>query len=393
MNALDAILLVCAVVYAVTGYQQGFLVGSCATVGLIGGGVAGIELSPRLLGGFPESLRVSVTALVIVLALAFTGQALGAAIGQMVRRRLVWRPARVFDALTGAALSVSAMLVIAWVLGAAASGAPLNGINTEVRESTVLGAVDQVMPSASNRLLSAFDAVVGSSDFPRYLEPFQLEQIHSVRPPARRTLASDGVRGAARSVVKVLGDAQGCSKTLEGSGFVYAPHRVMTNAHVVAGVEHPLVRLDDTDHAATVVYYDPDTDVAVLAVPDLEAPALDFATRSAPSGSPAAVLGYPEDGPFDAQPARVRSEQRLSSPDIYGDGTVIRDTYAVYSLVREGNSGGPLVSPGGAVLGVVFAASLVDSHTGYTLTGAQVSAAAHAGAVSQRGVSTGACAD
>lgn len=392
MNALDVVLVVCAAVYAVTGYQQGFLVGSCATVGLVGGGLAGIEVSPWLLGAFPDSLRVSVAALVIVLSLAFAGQALGALVGQKVRRRVVWRPARVFDALTGAALSVSAMLVIAWVLGVAASGAPLDDINTEVRGSAVLGAVDKVMPSASDRLLSAFNAVVGSSDFPRYLEPFQFEHITPVRPPARRVVASDGVRLARRSVVKILGDARACGKTLEGSGFVYAPHRVMTNAHVVAGVEHPLVRLNDTDHASTVVYYDSDTDVAVLAVPDLRAPALRFAADPARSGTPAAVLGYPEDGPFDAEPARIRSQQRLSSPDIYGSGVVVRDTYAVYSLVREGNSGGPLVSPAGRVLGVVFAASLVDSHTGYSLTSGQVSSAADAGATSVRGVSTGGCA-
>lgn len=391
MNVLDVVLVACAVVYAVTGYQQGFLVGSCATAGLVGGGLAGIELSPWLLGAFPDSLRISVAALVIVLTLAFAGQALGAVAGQKVRRRVVWRPARVFDALTGAALSVSAMLVIAWVLGVAASGAPLDDINTEVRGSAVLGAVDTVMPGASDRLLSAFNAVVGSSDFPRYLEPFQFEHITQVPPPARRVVASDGVRLAGRSVVKILGAARACSKTLEGSGFVYAPHRVMTNAHVVAGVEHPLVRLNDTDHASTVVYYDSEADVAVLAVPDLRAPALRFAAKPARSGSSAAVLGYPEDGPFDAEPARIRSQQRLSSPDIYGSGVVVRDTYAVYSLVREGNSGGPLVSPDGRVLGVVFAASLVDTDTGYSLTSGQVSSAADAGAASARGVSTGAC--
>lgn len=392
MNSLDIVLVIAAVVYAVTGYQQGFLVGSCATVGLALGGIAGVEISPRVLDGFADGIQVSVAALVIVLALAFAGQTIGALVGQSVRRRMVWRPARVVDALSGAALSVSAMLLIAWVLGAAASGAPLSGINTEVRGSKVLGAVDTVMPNASNRLLSAFDAVVRSSDFPRYLEPFQLEHITPVRAPAAKILTTAGVRSAGRSVVKILGNAPSCSKTLEGSGFVFAPERVMTNAHVVAGVSSPVVRLDDTDHDATIVYYDSDTDVAVLAVPGLQAPPLVFATVEAPSGTPAAVLGYPEDGPFDAQPARIRSDQRLRSADIYGDGVVVRDTYAIYSLVREGNSGGPLVSAGGRVLGVVFAASLVDDRTGYTLTSAQVRAAAAAGVASESAVSTGGCA-
>lgn len=392
MNSLDWILIVCAIVYAVTGYQQGFLVGLCATTGLAVGALAGIELSPRVLGAFQDGLRTSVTALVIVLVLAFAGQTIGSLVGQSVRRHVVWRPARFVDALSGAALSVSAMLLIAWVLGVAASGAPLNGLNNAVRDSRVLAAVDGVMPAASGRLVSAFDAVVGGSDFPRYLEPFQLERITQVRPPARRVLASDGVEAAQHSVVKILGDARSCGKTLEGSGFVFAPERVMTNAHVVAGVSSPLVRLDDTDHAATIVYYDSETDVAVLAVPGLRAPSLAFVAAEASSGTSAAVLGYPEDGPFDAEPARIRSAQRLSSADIYGDGTVVRTTYAIYSRVREGNSGGPLVSAGGRVLGVVFAASLVDDRTGYTLTSEQVHAAAVAGAASDRAVDTGACA-
>jgi len=391
MNALDLVLLFCALVYGLTGYQQGFLVGSCATLGLVGGGFAGIQLAPWVLERWQDSLTVSAAAMLIVLMAAFVGQGIGAVLGQRLRRRVTWRPARVVDALSGAALSVAAMLVIAWVLGVAASGSNLDGINQEVRGSAVLGAVDGAMPGGSDRLLSAFNSVVGSSDFPRYLEPFASERITPVRRPNGRVLQALGVRRASGSVVKVLGDAPSCSRTLEGSGFVYAPHRVMTNAHVVAGVEHPVVRLDDTDHPASVVFYDPDTDVAVLAVPSLHARALRF-SGPAGSGDSAAVLGYPQDGPFDAQPGRIRSTERLRSDNIYGEGSILRDAYAVYALVREGNSGGPLVSPGGRVVGVVFAASLIDGSTGYALTAEQVAAAAAAGRRSARAVSTGGCA-
>ncbi|MEJ7629505.1 MAG: MarP family serine protease [Nocardioidaceae bacterium] len=390
MNALDVVLVLCALVYALTGYHQGFLIGSCATAGLMAGGFAGIQVAPWVLGGFADSLTVSVTAMGVVLVLAFIGQGLGALVGQLLRRKVVWRSARAVDSLSGAALSVAAMLVIAWVLGVAASGARIDGINEEVRQSAVLRAVDEAMPGGTDRLLSAFSAVVGSSDFPRYLEPFRQERITAVRAPNQQVIVVPGVEHAARSVVKILGDAPSCSKTMEGSGFVYAPHRVMTNAHVVAGVERLVVRLDDTDHAATVVYYDPDIDVAVLAVPDLAAPSLRFADE-ARSGAPAAVLGYPQDGPFDAEPGRIRSVERLRSPNIYGDETVVREAYAVYALVREGNSGGPLVTPGGRVLGVVFAASVVDDNTGYALSVTEVQAAAAAGAHATRLVSTQDC--
>ena len=391
MNALDVVLLACALVYALTGYQQGFLVGSFSTIGLALGGLIGIQVVPWLLDGFSPGVSVSVAALLIVVLLSFVGQGLGAVGGQRLRRHVTWRPARLVDAISGAALSVAAMLVMAWVLGVAATGAQLDGINKEVQESTVLGAVDKAMPGASERLLNAFDAVVSSTDFPRYLEPFESERIVPVPAPNRGIVREAGVRQAGRSVVKIVGDARSCSETLEGSGFVYAPHRVMTNAHVVAGVEHPIVRLSDTDHAATVVYYNSDIDVAVLSVPDLSAPVLHFG-GPAQSGREAAVLGYPEDGPYDVEPARVRSEQHLTSPDIYGNGTVNRDTYAVYSRVRPGNSGGPLVSAQGRVLGVVFAASLIDDSTGYALTADQVSQAARAGLRLSRSVSTGGCA-
>jgi S1-C subfamily serine protease len=391
MNTLDVVLLVFACVYALTGYRQGFLIGSLSTVGLVAGGIVGIELVPRLLDRFSPGVNLSITALVVLLLFCFVGQGVGAVVGQRLRERVVWRPARVVDAVSGAALSVTAMLVIAWVLGVAASGARLDGINKEVRSSAVLGAVDEAMPGASDRLLSAFDAIVGSGDFPRYLEPFAPERIVPVPPPSRQVGHTPGVVRAGHSVVKVVGDAPSCSETLEGSGFVFAAHRVMTNAHVVAGVVHPVVRLNDTDHAATVVYYDSDVDVAVLAVPDLRARALHFA-GAARSGRSSAVLGYPQDGPFDIEPGRIRSEQRLRSPDIYGDGTVTRDTYAVYADVRPGNSGGPLVSAQGRVLGVVFAASLVDDNTGYALTASQVSEAARAGVRLAAAVSTGGCA-
>ncbi|MGH3448337.1 MAG: MarP family serine protease, partial [Nocardioidaceae bacterium] len=388
MNILDWVLLGCALLYGLSGYQQGFLVGSASVVGLVGGGFAGIKVAPKLLDGFDPGLSISVAALVVVLACAFGGQALGAFVGHELRERVRWRPARVLDALSGAALSALAMLLIAWVLGVAVSGARLSGVNKEVRDSAILGTVDNVMPGGSDRLLSAFNSIVDASGFPRYLEPFAPEHIKDVRTPRTGVLDRAGVVRAQRSVVKVLGSAPSCGRTLEGSGFVYANGRVMTNAHVVAGVDEPVVRLNDTDYQAEVVYYDPEVDVAVLQVPDLQAPTLSFGS-AVDTGDPVAVLGYPENGPYDAEPGRVRDDQRLRSPDIYGDGTVYRDTYSLYSVVRQGNSGGPVVTPRGRVVGVVFAASVIDSDTGYALTARQVADAASSGASSSDRVDTG----
>jgi S1-C subfamily serine protease len=190
-------------------------------------------------------------------------------------------------------------------------------------------------------------------------------------------------------VVKIHGENE-CGTGVEGSGFLYSPDRVMTNAHVVAGVETPRVITEDGEHDTEVVHYDPDLDVAVLAVEGLGLPHLAF-DRTAEPRDPAAVLGYPHDGPYDVQGARIRAEQRLRSPDIYDDGTVIRSVYSVRSTIRPGNSGGPMVSLDGDVLGVVFAASMTDTSTGYVLTAEQVSRAAALGLTSTTPVSSGSC--
>ena len=182
------------------------------------------------------------------------------------------------------------------------------------------------------------------------------------------TVAQSGAVQASRgSIIKVRGIAPSCSRQVEGSGFVYGAQRVMTNAHVVAGVQSPRVVLGASQLPARVVLFDPDRDVAVLAVPDLDRPALAFSAPAAP-GANAIVAGYPEDGPFSAVPARVRNRQFARGPDIYSQGTVTRDIYAVRAKVLPGNSGGPLLATDGRVYGVVFAAATDDADTGYALT-------------------------
>jgi S1-C subfamily serine protease len=191
-------------------------------------------------------------------------------------------------------------------------------------------------------------------------------------------------------VVKVRG-ANGCGSGVEGTGFFYAPGRLMTNAHVVAGVTRPEVEVDGSSVVASVVLYDPDLDIAVLSVPDAGVQALAFDTE-VEARDPIAVLGYPEDGPYDVETGRVRAEQRLRSPDIYGEGTVIRQVFSLRALIRPGNSGGPIVTSAGEVAGLVFAASVSDKDTGYALTSDQVRQAAARGLQSNDRVSSGNCA-
>jgi S1-C subfamily serine protease len=390
VNDLDWLLVVLVLAYAVSGYWQGFIAGAFATGGLLLGGLLGVWLAPHLLGDTPSALWVSLAALFVVLICASCGQAVMQLAGARIRSHIRWQPVRALDALGGAALSMAAVLAVAWALGVAVSGARLPWASNEVRGSAVLDRVDGVMPTEAVQALNGFNDVVGSSFFPRYLEPFAPERIIKVQPPPPGIGRDPDVTRAGGSVVKVRG-GNACGRGVEGSGFVYAPGRVMTNAHVVAGVRRPDVVLGQRERRATVVYYDADTDVAVLSVRGLTARPLRF-DRTARPRQVAAVLGYPQDGPYDVQGARVRGVQRLRSPDIYGNGTVVREVLSLRSLVRPGNSGGPLVSSSGTVLGVIFAASVTDSDTGYALTARQVAPAAAAGLTRRAGVGTGGCA-
>ena len=389
MNVLDWCLVALVGIYALSGYWQGFITGACATAGLLLGGLGGIWVAPLALGDAAPSLWVSLGALFIVIVSASLGQALFQYAGAKVRDRITWQPIRAVDAVGGSLLSAVAVLLVAWALGGAVSGTRIGAITPMVRDSTILAKVDQTLPSDSGQVLQAFNNVVGTTFFPRYLEPFAPERIVAVKPGDPRMLTDPDVVAAEASVVKVRG-ANTCGSGVEGTGFFYAPGRLMTNAHVVAGVTRPEVEVGGTSVTASVVLYDEDLDIAVLSLPDTGTPHLALDAEVEPRDA-VAVLGYPEDGPYDVQSGRVRAEQRLRSPDIYGEGTVIRQVFSLRALIRPGNSGGPIVTSGGDVAGMVFAASVSDQDTGYALTADQVAESAAAGVTREAPVDTGTC--
>jgi S1-C subfamily serine protease len=390
MNSLDVILILILLAYAVSGYVQGFVVNLIATVGLLVGGLLALAIVPKFLSGNTATLSSSLLALGLVVGAAAIGQGIGTYVGTDLRNGLKWKPLRWVDAVGGSVLSMVAVLCAGWALGYSVSGTTIPYLSTASRDSVILDRVDSIMPPRATSVLRSFNEVLDANLFPRYIDPFESENIKPVGPPDAATLGSAGVRKASGSVVKILGQAS-CQRGIEGSGFAYAEGRVMTNAHVVAGVDSPSVVINGQRTSARVVLFDRKLDVAVLAVDGTGLRPLDFDT-SGKAGQDAAILGFPENGPFDARAARIRSEMRLRSPDIYDRGQVVRETYSVRGLVRSGNSGGPLVSTDGDVLGVIFAASITDKSTGYALTASQVADDARAGIASTTTVSTGGCA-
>ena len=389
MTKLDIALLIVTGLVAISGFVEGFILGACATIGLVAGALVGIYGVPVVLDNFDPSVTVSFVALMLLIVLAAGGRTLGAFLGTRLRNQVNWRPVRALDALGGGVLAAVSVLVVAWVLGVAVSGARIPSITSAVRGSEVLAKVDQALPSGADRTLQALNDVVNTDLFPRFLDPFVPERIREVRPPDSTTSRLPAVQAAYSRIAKVQGVAS-CSRGLEGSGFVYAPQRVMTNAHVVAGVDKPTVEIGEKKYDAVVVHFNPEVDIAVLYVPKLGVQPLAF-DNSGRADASAVVLGYPENGPFNATAARIRSEERLRGPDIYGDKTVTRSAFSIWASVRPGNSGGPLLSGKGTVYGVVFAASVEDDRTGYVLTSEQVAPDARAGAAATEQVSTRGC--
>ncbi|MGP3966512.1 MarP family serine protease [Streptomyces sp. 6N223] len=398
MNALDVLLLLAAVWFAVVGYKQGFVVGLMSVAGFLGGGLLAVYALPALWEGVAGSARPgtagALAAVVIVIVAASAGQALTTQLGGRLRQHITWSPARALDATGGALVNVLAMLLVAWLIGSALATTTLPTIGREVRGSRVLLGVSQVVPERADSLVADFSSVLAQQGFPQVFSPFASEPITEVPPPDPALVNADAVARARDSVVRVTGTAPDCGKVLEGTGFVFAEERVMTNAHVVGGVDEPTVRLGGVGEplAARVVLYDWERDIAVLDVPGLTAPALRFSEGDAVGGDDAVMAGFPESGPFDARPARVRERFQASGPDIYRRGTVSRDVYSLRATVRPGNSGGPLLTPEGEVFGVIFAKSLDDDSTGYALTADEVREAVTRGRAAERPVDSQACA-
>jgi len=392
VNWVDALVVVLALAAVVAGARQGMVTAVASLSGVLIGLLVGFKITPVLVEQFASPVtKVAFTMAIMVLLVAL-GETLGVLVGRTVRDRMRIESVRQVDSALGTVVLGLAVLVVAWLVALPLASAGFPGLTSAVRRSAVLGAVDRVMPEAARNLPDELRRQLHSSGFPEVLSPFSATPLTEVDPPDPALQASPVVQQLRPSVLKVRGRAPSCSRALEGTGFVIAPERVMTNAHVVAGTDDVGVETDGGMRAASVVLYDPDTDVAVLAVPGLEAPALGFAPQAVPSGTSSIVLGYPLDGPYQAAESRVRDRIDLRGPDIYDSHIVQRDVYTVRATVRSGNSGGPLIDPQGQVLGVVFGAAVDAPDTGFVLTAAEVADEVAAAPGLTDGVATGPCA-
>jgi len=393
MNLLDLVIVIAAVAYGFAGFRNGAVVGVLSLLGFFLGAALGAQLAGPLGSRLANGRAQVPIAIASVLLLAIVGQMAGVWIAGHIRRRFVRSRGRYVDAGIGVVLGVFSVLLVAWMVAVPLASSPYPTLASAASHSQIVRSVNGVMPDGMRSIYSKLRTFLDRSGFPPVFGDLPSAPIISVAPPD--ATLSPAVRAevqkAHRSTLKIYAQDPSCRRRTEGSGFVYAAGRVLTNAHVVAGASQVSVEDGRTVLAASVVVYDPERDVAVLKVNGLAAPALRFAPTPASTGDPAVVLGYPEDGPFTVGAARVRSRADVSGSDIYGNGNVRREVYTVRAVVRSGNSGGPLLANNGTVLGVVFATALDSPDTGFALTAAEIAPDASAGTAATTPVGTGQC--
>jgi S1-C subfamily serine protease len=391
-SVVDLVLIGLLLIFAFNGYRQGFVVGLFSFAGFFSGALVGLQLGPLIADNFSSDGSRVLVSIIIVFGLAVLGQAIAGFLGSRLRGAIRSPTMQQADDAGGAIVSVIAVLLVIWLVATPLSQSSLPWLARSVSNSAILGVVDKVMPSQARALSQALKDTVDTRGFPRVFDGLVPTREREVAAPDPALAGSSVVQKSRPSVVKVLGNAQSCSRRIEGTGFVYAPERVMTNAHVVAGTKSVKVETNSGTRNGRVVVYDPERDLAVIYVQGLTSPVLPFAPREATTGENAVVLGFPLDGPYDAQSARVREVRNITGPDIYDSGRVTREVYTIKALVRSGNSGGPLMSTDGTVLGVIFAAAADDPQTGFAVTGTVAAPVADAGRARNDATSTGACA-
>lgn len=394
MTVLDILLVLLGIGALFAGFRQGFITGLGTAVGFVAGWVLGRLLSPLV-----ETLSEGTTVmenpgvlmllasmpLVLSVLFAFAGSGIGA----WIKRSMDSDLGQGIDAVGGTITAGIVYVLVVWLAAGFVRTTPLVEPNRWVADSTVIASIDRTIPYSSQMALGGLAKGLSATGFPQVFSG-QPEQIRGVGEPDEAMV--DVGRDVEDSVVKITTTATTCPTGSEGSGFVYRDGLVATNAHVVAGSSDLAVQVGGKGrpYPAEVVEFDAEADVAVLRVPELQAPALEFGNGLGP-GDDSVVVGFPANGPYTISPTRVREKINARGLDIYDSNSVVREVYSVRGIVREGNSGGPLIDDEGKVVGMVFARSATDEETGYALTRAEIADELEAGANNRTPQPTGQC--
>ncbi|MCP1415367.1 S1-C subfamily serine protease [Paenarthrobacter sp. A20] len=351
--------------YLIYGLRNGFMVTLGGIAGFVVGAIAAFVAVPLVSGWVTDSgwrLTATVGAAVVLIAL---GHGLGTMIGRKIRHAVRIKPLHAVDRLIGGAVSVVVAALVMSMLAFSVSSLGVPFVSQQLAESRVIRYIDNITPTPVKSTMAQLRSTVIGGGIPQLIEG--IGPVTPVPVPNEST-DTPALNQAAESVLKIAGTAFECGQNQTGSGFVVSPGRVVTNAHVVAGVSQPVVEVPDGGALpGRVVYFDSQRDIAVLAVDGLQSSPLPLGT-DLPDGSPAAFAGYPHGGPFQSKPATVQGISTILVPDIYGNNPSPELVYKLAGDVQPGNSGGPLLTMQGQVAGLIFAKTTTDAALGFALT-------------------------
>lgn len=388
MNIVDLIVLV----VVIAGFVRGAIAGAARQIVPFGavllGLVVGAVITPFVAGLASTRSGKAVTSLVAFIGIVFIFSSVGEFLGARLAGALRRYKLGVADAGAGAAVAVVSTLLTVWLLAGVFARVPTNPVSEAINDSTVVQALDDALPPIPS-VFSRLGRLLNEAGFPDVfagLEPAPADPVALPDDPAVRA----AVAAAGASTVRIVG--AGCGGTVTGSGFVVEPGLVVTNAHVIAGIDRPSVEDNNGRHRATPVLFDPELDIAVLRTSGLSGGPLALERALVARGTQGAVLGYPGGGRLTAGAGAVLQAFDAVGRDIYGGRLVRRNVYQLRSEVRAGNSGGPFVRANGEVLGVIFSASATEPNVGYALTGKEVGPNVDRARASTGSVDTGDCA-
>jgi S1-C subfamily serine protease len=387
MNLVDLVILLLVLLGLKRGLRLGFLSLVLSAGGFILGLYLGSLLASFLGGGIADAVGRVLAAVTLSLVTGFLLAEVGETIAVSAANYLERFRLRKVDKAFGALFEIGFVLIVVWLLASTLANVQAGSIGRQVRASSIISTLNDKLPPAPD-LLSDLESIVDANGFPRAFignEPFR-GSVANTTP-----LSNEVVSTAQKSVVMIEG--RGCGGIIEGSGFVANTDIVMTNAHVAAGVSRPkVIRPDGTSLNATPIYFNPNLDIALLRVNDLNMPVLPITADLLPNGTSVAVMGHPGGGPLRISSGVLLENIKAVGRDIYDRGIVTRDIYEVQALIESGNSGGPMIDGQGRVIGIVFAKSVSNDNVGYAIRGDEVASLLERYSGSQTSVATGRCA-
>jgi S1-C subfamily serine protease len=387
VNVVDLVLLLLVLAAAI----QGLRVGALTQLLTFGGFWLGLALGILVVVGFLASVRpgpfkIAMT-LLVVLGLAVTMGVAGRIVGSWSHATVKRLHLGSVDNVLGVMVAVVAALVSAWLVASVLSQSRFTWVTAQIQRSDVLKTVDEILPPVPSAFAEV-EAFLSGQGFPSVFVQLSPPIVSPATVPS--TAAAQRIAsGAVGSTVKVIGPA--CGYVQEGTGFVVGPHLVMTNAHVIAGESAPSISTDGTEYPATPVYFDPSLDLAILRTDAPLGPPLELATDQADRGASAAIVGYPNNGNESVQPAGIAGPLVAEGRDIYNRGLVVRKVYEIDASVQPGNSGSPLITDDGKVVGVVFSRSTAYNDVGYALASPALVSRLDQATGRAAAVSTGGC--